>query len=296
MHTVARPHEIWRKQYPFASNWLNLGAFRLHYVESGNGPPLVMVHGNPTWSFLWRHLMTDLPNYRSIAVDHVGCGLSDKPRNLSYCLSVHEAHLIRLLDELDIANATLLAHDWGGPIGLRALLARRERFSRIILFNTGAFPPPYIPWRIRACRIPVLGRVAVQGFNLFALAAQSMAVHQTSSITEIARRGLIAPYDNWSNRQAIYQFVRDIPASKDHPTWKYLEDLEAKLPELADLPIKLIWGMRDWCFQPSCLERLAACWPQAEVERIEDAGHWVTEEAREKVCQVVGEFLERTDP
>ena len=150
----------WRAQYPFQSRWLDLGPYRLHYIDEGHGDPLLMVHGNPTWSFLWRHLVRELRyDYRSIAVDHVGCGLSDKPRNLTYNLPVHAAHLVRLIDHVDLENATLIAHDWGGPIGLRALLSRRDRFSRIILFNTGAFPPPYIPWQIRACRIPVLGQI-----------------------------------------------------------------------------------------------------------------------------------------
>ena len=143
--------ESWRSHYPFQSRYLDLGAYRLHYIAEGNGSPLLMVHGNPTWSFLWRNLARELRfDYRPIAIDHVGCGLSDKPRNLTYTLPVHVAHLVQLIDHLDLQNVTLLAHDWGGPIGLSALLAQRERFSRIVLFNTGAFPPPYIPWRIRA--------------------------------------------------------------------------------------------------------------------------------------------------
>ncbi len=287
--------EIWRQEYPFDSKWLELGAYRLHYVDEGTGSPLLMVHGNPTWSFLWRHLIQGLDGYRSIALDHVGCGLSDKPRNLSYCLAVHEAHLIRLIDQLDLTNITLLAHDWGGPIGLRALLARREKFSRVVLFNTGAFPPPFVPWRIRVCKTPLLGKVAVQGFNLFARAAQTMAVHQPHSITPEARNGLLSPYNNWQNRQAIFEFVRDIPTSTQHPTWKYLDQLESAMPALSDLPIKLIWGMRDWCFRPSCLQQLMQFWPHADVSKLEQAGHWVTEEAKDEVLDLVSDFLQRTN-
>ncbi len=296
MPTTLPTKETWRKDFPFQSHWLDVGAYRLHYIDEGNGLPLLMVHGNPTWSFLWRHLAKDLRfEYNPVAVDHVGCGLSDKPNNLTYSLPIHVANLVQLIDHLDLQNVTLLAHDWGGPIGLRALLSRRERFSRIILFNTGAFPPPYIPWRIRACRAPILGKIAVQGFNLFARAAQTMAVHQPHSISEIAREGLISPYDSWQNRQAIFEFVKDIPVTKSHPTWKYLEELEQSLPGLADMPIKLIWGMQDWCFQPSCLDRLLQHWPNAEVDRIDEAGHWVTEEASRRVSESVSEFLQRTD-
>ena len=286
----------WRSEYPFQSRWLDLEAYRLHYIAEGSGPPLLMVHGNPTWSFLWRHLVRDLRfDYRPIAIDHVGCGLSDKPRNLTYSLPIHIANLVQLIDHLDLQKVTLIAHDWGGPIGLRALLARRERFSRIILFNTGAFPPPYIPWRIRACRVPILGKIAVQGFNLFARAAQTMAVHEPHLITPIARHGFLSPYDSWQHRQAIFRFVCDIPTSKKHPTWKHLAELEDALPLLNKMPIKLIWGMRDWCFQASCLDRLLGHWLSAEVVRLDDAGHWVTEEAKEEVLQHVIEFLKRTD-
>ena len=289
--------EAWRREYPFQSHWLDLGGYRLHYVAEGSGPPLLMVHGNPTWSFLWRHLIRELRfDYRPVAVDHVGCGLSDKPRNLTYSLPIHVANLVQLIDHLDLRDTTLFAHDWGGPIGLRALMARRDRFSRIVLFNTGAFPPPYVPWRIRACRTPVIGKIAVQGFNLFARAAQTMAVHQPHSISPTARDGLLSPYDTWGNRQAIFEFVRDIPTSSHHPTWKYLEELERSLPELGTMPIQLIWGMRDWCFQPRCLDQLIEYWPSAAVERIDEAGHWVTEEARDRVLATVLQFLGRTNP
>jgi haloalkane dehalogenase len=286
---------VWQSEYPFQSRWLDLGAYRLHYFDEGRGDPLLMVHGNPTWSFLWRHLARELRfDYRPIAMDHIGCGLSDKPRNLTYTLPVHVAHVVRLIDHLDLRNSTLLAHDWGGPIGLSALLKRRDRFRRIILFNTGAFPPPYVPWRIRACRFPVLGQIAVQGLNLFARAAQTMAIHQPHAVTPVAKRGLISPYDSWQHRQAIYRFVQDIPVNRNHPTWKHLEELEEALPGLQDLPIQLIWGMQDWCFRPNCLGRLRQAWPHAEVVELEDAGHWVTEEAQRAVLENVSSFLTRT--
>ena len=143
--------------------------------------------------------------------------------------------------------------------------------------------------------MPVLGKVAVQGFNLFARAAQTMAVHQPHSISKTARNGLLSPYNNWQNRQAIFEFVRDIPTSTQHPTWKYLDQLESALPSLSDIPIKLIWGMRDWCFRPSCLDQFMEIWPHADVSKLEHVGHWVTEEAQDEVQQLVSDFLQRTD-
>ena len=206
----------WQQQYPFGLRALNVGGHRINYVDEGDAAtdPILMVHGNPTWSFYWRRLIAQLsPQYRTVAIDHLGCGLSDKPVDHDYCLQNHIDNLCELIDQLDLSNVTLMAHDWGGSIGLGALLARRERFKRIVLFNTAAFPPPYIPLRIRACRWPVVGKMGVQGLNMFARAATTMATEQRGGLPSDVAEGLLAPYDNWNNRVAIYKFVKDIPAS-----------------------------------------------------------------------------------
>ena len=197
-----------------------------------------MVHGNPTWSFYWRRLIGSLSiDRRTVAIDHLGCGLSDKPSDYDYCLQNHIDNLIRLVDTLDLKNVTLMAHDWGGAIGMGALLARQERFKKIILFNTGAFPPPFIPFRIRVCRWPLIGKIGVQGFNLFARAATIMATERKGGLPQTVADGLLAPYDNWKNRIAIYRFVKDIPLTRKHPTWSVLEQIESRLGEVADWPI-----------------------------------------------------------
>jgi haloalkane dehalogenase len=305
----------WRDLYPFASRFHMLGGVRLHYLDegptnnglTGRGPaendlakndtvqPLVFVHGNPTWSFYWRNLILGLRDrYRCVAVDHVGCGLSDKPPDYEYTLSRRIEDLAALVEWLDLRDATLVAHDWGGAIGLGAVQRLPERFRRIVLFNTGAFPPPFVPKRIAACRIPLLGTLAVRGFNAFARAALTMAVEKPERMTAEVRAGLLAPYDSWANRVAIDQFVRDIPFSPRHPTWPVLEGIEAGLSRLADRPIQLIWGMRDWCFRPECLERFAQHWPMAEIHRLEDCGHYVVEDAHERIVPLMRSCLERS--
>ncbi|MFV1964465.1 MAG: alpha/beta fold hydrolase [Pirellulaceae bacterium] len=284
----------WRPLYPFASHELDLDSVRYHYVDEGDGEPLLMVHGNPTWSFYWRNLILGLRDrFRTIAVDHVGCGLSDKPAEYSYTLSQHIANVVRLVDELDLSGITLLGHDWGGAIGLGTALRRPERFARLVLFNTGAFPPPFVPLRIRVCRTPLLGALAVRGLNLFARAALSMAVHKPERMTPVVKAGLLAPYDSWEHRVAIHRFVGDIPLTRRHPTWSTLETIEDQLPTLATRPVQMIWGMRDWCFKPLCLERLSRVFTDAEVHRLSDAGHYVIEDAHEKIVPLVGEFLEK---
>lgn len=287
----------WQSVYPFESNYLQLDGARLHFVDEntqGGESPVLMVHGNPTWSFYYRRLISSLSDrYRTIAVDHVGCGLSDKPANYDYCLQTHIDNLSQLVETLNLTNVTLMAHDWGGAIGLGALQKCRERFSKIILFNTGAFPPPFIPFRIRVCRWPVVGKIGVQGFNLFARAATVMATERKGGLRSEVASGLIAPYDRWANRVAIYNFVKDIPLSKGHRTWSVLDRIEQGLSDFADWPIQLVWGMKDWCFRPECLERFESHWPKAEVHRLENAGHYVIEDEHQRVDQLVREFLSR---
>jgi haloalkane dehalogenase len=283
----------WKPLYPFASHEMRLEGLKYHYLDEGAGPPVLFVHGNPTWSFYWRNLILGLrEQYRCIAVDHIGCGLSDKPQDYRYTLSQHIVNLKSLVETLDLRDATLVAHDWGGAIGLGTVLELPERFSRIVLFNTGAFPPPFIPWRIGICKTPLFGDIALRGLNGFARLALKMAVEKP--LPREVKAGLIAPYDSWAHRIATLRFVQDIALSPRHPTWQVLERIEAGLPSLANRPIQLIWGMKDWCFRPECLERFLKHWPNAEAHRLEDAGHYVVEDAKEEILPLMREFLART--
>ncbi|MAI35570.1 MAG: alpha/beta fold hydrolase [Rubripirellula sp.] len=279
---------------PYASKEFSTSGQTLRYLDEGSGSEtLLCVHGNPTWSFYYRKIVEQFsPRYRVIAVDHMGCGRSDKPQQheFSYTLASHRNNLVSLIDSLNLDQITLIAHDWGGAIGLSSMLERRARLKRIVLLNTGAFPPPYLPKRIAACRIPVLGSLAVRGLNAFARAATTMAVSRNKLNAEVAS-GLLAPYDNWHNRVAIDAFVRDIPMSSEHPTYEPLKQLEDQLPSLANLPSLLVWGMKDWCFRPECLRRFQAAWPDAVSVEIPDAGHYVIEDAPEETLQAISNFL-----
>jgi cis-3-alkyl-4-acyloxetan-2-one decarboxylase len=294
-------NEAWRRLYPFVSRWVEVPSGRMHYVDErpahaiGDGPDTCLfVHGNPTWSFHWRELIAGLyPRYRCVAVDHIGCGLSEKPTRF-FTLSERIDDLCALVEKLNLDRVTLVAQDWGGAIGLGAMLRLRQRLSRIVLFNTGAFPPRYIPWRIRACRGPVLGRLAVQGANAFSLAALRMTLARRHKLDAAVAAGYLTPYDSWLNRQAVYGFVRDIPTGPGDNTWHTLADIERQLPQLAAVPSCLIWGMRDWCFRHDCLDRFLAAWPGAEAHGLADVGHWVVEDAPEEALGLVKTFVERT--
>jgi pimeloyl-ACP methyl ester carboxylesterase len=289
---VSSSGETWRSLYPFASQVLDLDGVRYHYLDEGAGPTLLLIHGNPTWSFHWRKMILALrPRCRLIAVDHVGCGLSDKPADYPYRLSQHIENLSRLIGHLDLSDVTLVGHDWGGAIGIGAVLQARDRFSRLMLLNTAAFRPRRIPWRIRICRTPLLGPLAVRGLNAFARAALWMAVCRHVHMTPAVRDGYLAPYDTWAHRVAIQRFVDDIPLAARHPSYKTLLEIERGLPTVAKMPTTLIWGMRDWCFTPHFLDRFIEHFPNAEVHRIADAGHWVMEDACEQVVSIVERFV-----
>ncbi|MGB1926944.1 MAG: alpha/beta fold hydrolase [Rubripirellula sp.] len=281
--------------FPYQSAQMEVGGHSLSYVDEGSGPEtLLCVHGNPTWSFYYRGVIEAFsPTHRVVAVDHLGCGRSDKPtkRQFSYRFADHRDNLVELIERLDLQRVTLIAHDWGGAIGVSSVLRVKERFERIALLNTGAFVPSFIPLRIAACRIPFLGTLAVRGLNLFALAALSMAMSR-QNLTAAVKRELISPYDSWANRVAIDAFVKDIPMRASHPTYRELQELGDNLGTLSDLPSLLVWGMKDWCFRPECLRRFQSEWPNAEVVEIQDAGHYVIEDAPEETLNAIRQFLD----
>ncbi|MGO8691381.1 MAG: alpha/beta fold hydrolase [Thermoguttaceae bacterium] len=286
----------WRPLYPFASHEITLGGHRYHYLDEGTGEPLVLVHGNPTWSFYWRELVAGLRgHYRVLVPDHIGCGLSAKPddRSYSYRLAQRVADLGEWIEQLDLRQITLVGHDWGGGIGMGAAVAAPQRFARFVLMNTAAFRDTRCPTAIRLCRVPLLGRLMIQGLNVFARAALGSAVEHHERMTPAVRAGLLAPYDSWGHRVAIDRFVQDIPLNPRHPSYATLERIEAGLAQLRDQPVCLIWGMRDWCFTPGFLERFREFFPAAEVHRLADAGHYVVEDAHERIVPLVEDFLIR---
>lgn len=297
MVTSSGRSDSWQQLYPFASHQCEVVAGRMHYVDEGPecaDQTLLFVHGNPTWSFHWRRLiLANRDRYRCIAPDHIGCGLSDLQK-YPLRLQDHIQNLAELVTKLDLHRVTLVAQDWGGAIGLGTLLKERSRFERIVLFNTGAFRPWFIPWRIQVCRWPVFGKLALQGGNAFSRAALRMTLSRSSCLDPLVAAGYLAPYNSWIRRAAVYQFVKDIPLSHTHPTWQTLGQIEDALPSLAQLPQLLIWGMQDWCFTPECLEKFCHVWPDAEVHRLADVGHWVVEDAPEEAQRFVAEFLVRT--
>ncbi len=292
----------WKRFYPFESKFLEIpksetstDRVRMHYVETGDPDAeqsIVCVHGNPTWSFTYRRVLQEMADdARVIAVDHIGCGLSDKPQRYNYCLEQHVGNLARLIEKLDLQNVTLLVHDWGGAIGFGAAHRLPTRVKKFVVLNTAAFPPPYVPWRIAACRTPGIGNFAMRGMNLFARAALTMTLNRLPRLEPDIAAGLIAPYNNWHNRVGIARFVQDIPRRKSHATWQMLTRIEDGLGLFAEHPVRILWGMKDWCFRVECLDRLQQLMPHANVRKLDDVGHYVMEEAADEVIEEIRAIL-----
>ena len=265
-----------------------------HFVDEGpkGAPPLLFLHGNPTWSFAWRRAIGALsPRFRCVAPDHIGCGLSEKPADYPYLLAQHAENLERLVLALDLNDITLVAHDWGGAIGMGFARRHPERIARLVLMNTAAFRSRKMPLRIAACRVPVFGRLAVRGMNAFARAATFMAVERPLPPT--IKRGYLLPYDSWSARIATLAFVDDIPMSNRHPSWGELSLIEQSLAQFQDRPAALLWGERDWCFTPKYRAEWQRRFPDAEVHHFENAGHYLFEDAGDEVVATLSDFLER---
>lgn len=281
--------------YPFESRYLDIEGQRLHYVDEGRGPAIVFVHGNPTWSFYFREPIKGLRGtHRAIAIDHMGCGLSDKPQDYPYTLSTHIRNLERLIDHLRLDDVVLAVHDWGGPIGLGWAVRNAERVRGLVVFNTAAFLEGRMPFSIRMSRWPVIGELGVRGLNLFARAALRTASARRERMTRQVRRGYLAPYDSYANRVAILRFVRDIPFHPGVPSYAVMREIESSLPNLSDKPMVLFWGARDFVFNDAYLDVWRRRFPGAQVHRFADAGHYVVEDAYERILPLMSSFLRAT--
>ena len=287
-------------EYPFQSNFLKVDGGVMHYLDEGpsaseaDTSPLLMVHGNPTWSFYYRKLVKEFSGkQRCVVPDHIGCGLSDKPQDWPYTLEKHISNLERLVLKLDLKNITLCVHDWGGAIGFGFASRHPDRIKRLVISNTAAFRSLRIPLRIAICKAPGIGSFLVRRFNAFAAMATKMAVHDKNGLNEIVRRGYLAPYDSYANRIATWQFVKDIPLHKEHQSYQTLATVEASLEKFAALPTCILWGEQDFCFTPHFRKKWQEHFPEAEVHAIEDAGHYVLEDAGERVVSWLHDFFGR---
>lgn len=285
--------------YPFARHYVDIRGIKMHYLDEGprEAPPVVMVHGNPTWSFYYRRLVAALsPTCRCIVPDHVGMGLSDKPDESRYTFTLESRvnDLEALIDSLNLAQPiTLVLHDWGGMIGMAYATRHPERIARLVILNTGGFSLPKtkkMPWQLNLARNPLLGALLVRGFNAFCKGGVKDCVTRRPMTPDVAR-GFIGPYDSWHNRLAVHRFIQDIPLGPGDRAWEIVANAEKQITQFQKLPMLICWGMKDFVFDVHFLNRWLELFPAAETHRFEDAGHYVLEDAHEEIILLVQAFL-----
>ena len=285
--------EGWRPLYPFESQALYLASgARMHYLDEGEGEPIVCLHGNPTWSFFYRELVKAYrEKYRVIVPDHIGCGLSDKPQNYTYCLQTHIDNFAELVESLHLEPFTLVVHDWGGAIGMGYAVKHPEMVKRILFLNTAAFRSRRMPSTIALARLPLVGEMLVRGLNAFLLGALLTGTRHPLGTCTWA--GYLYPYNSWSQRIAIARFVQDIPMRESDPSYKTLLDIEEHLSLLQDKPMSFVWGGRDRVFNDYFLSDWQRIFPKAQFLRLPDAGHLVMEDASMRVQEQLDLLLEK---
>jgi haloalkane dehalogenase len=285
--------------YPFTpKSFVHPNGLTQSYLDEGEGDPVVMLHGNPSWSYYWRHLVLGLrDDYRCIVPDHIGMGLSDKPADADYGYTLRNRvqDLDRLLDHLGLGDdITLAVHDWGGMIGFGWALKHASRVKRLIILNTGAFPLPAakpLPWQLNLGRNWRLGEWLIRGANAFAAGAADDGV--VNKLDPDVKRALLAPYDSWANRIATVRFVQDIPLKEGDRAWDLVEDAGRRLPDFANRPAFIGWGLKDFVFDHHFLEGFEAALPRAEKQIYEDAGHYVLEDKHQVLVPRIRDFLDR---
>lgn len=283
-----------RAEYPFASRFFAAPAGRMHYIDEGSGPPVVMIHGNPTWSFLYRNLIKRLRiAYRCVAMDHLGFGLSDKPPGWSYLPEDHAANLTGFIEGLGLRQITLVVQDWGGPIGLSYAVEHPENIARLVILNTWAWPVDRDLYYIAFSGIMggPIGRVLIRRFNFFAWSVLRESFGDKRKLSREAHRHYMRHLATPADRAGCHIFPGQIVGSS-----AWLGRLWGQMGALEQVPKLIVWGMKDIAFRPKELRRWQERFPAARTVELATAGHYVQEESPDELAAAVLPFLQQLAP
>ena len=295
--------------YPFTQRrFAPRPGIAMSYLDEGprDGEVVLMLHGNPSWSFYWRHLVSGLRDrYRCIVPDHIGMGLSDRPDDAADASPRYDYTLQSRVDDVDAllrhlgidGPLTLAVHDWGGMIGFGWALRDPSRVRRLVITNTAAFPLPAakpMPWQLTMGRDSAAGGWLIRRFNLFARGAARFGTRRR--LPREVRDAYAGVYDGWREAIATLRFMQDIPLRDGDRAWPLLKAAEAQLPAYADRPAFIGWGLRDFVFDKHFLAGFRAALPNAEVHAFDDAGHYVLEDRHELLVPAIRTFLDTHPP
>ena len=288
--------ETFEGSFNFAPHYHHVNGFEMHFVDEGRGEPIVLVHGDPTWGYLYRTFIPILSQRRRCIVpDHMGMGKSGTPRDpYPYRLRHHVANLEALLLHLNLHEMTLVLHDWGGPVGLGFATRHPDRIKRLVLMNTWAFAPwpggplPRLLELIRSER----GEKFVLEKNGYVEPALVGTTHRPENLTKTVLDAYRAPFPTPESRLALLCWSRDIPVHETDPSYSEMKRIEEALVRFIGTPTLLVWGMRDPVLPESVLRTWQRTYPQATTAEIEDASHFLQEDAPERIVLCIEEFLE----
>lgn len=280
---TAFPKWLDRNEYPFESHYLELASGKIHYVDEGQGDPIVMVHGNPGWSFEFRNVIKELSKtYRCIAIDHIGFGLSDKPNEWDYLPKNHAKNFEIFMDSLQLENITLVVNDWGGPIGLSYAIKHPEKIKKIVILNTWMWSVEDDPYYRKFSKMMGgnIGRFMIKHFNIFGKVVVKKAVGDKKQLKKNIHRHYYEHLATKKDRKGCYTFPKEIIGSS---IW--LKELWAQKDKINSIPTTIIWGMKDIAFREQELNHWVKHWNNPKVIKLQKVGHFPQEEASEKVIQ-----------
>jgi haloalkane dehalogenase len=282
-----------RDAYPFRSRWLELPEGKLHYIDEGDerdGDPILFVHGTPTWSFEYRHLVRDLGGARRcIAVDHLGFGLSDRPANATYTPEAHARRLRAFVEALGLRRFALVVHDFGGPIALPLALEDPSRVTRLVVLNSWMWSFADDPEMAKRARLAsgALGRFLYRRLNASLRLIAPSAYGDRRKLTKAIHRQYLAPFPDADGRERVlWALARALLGSS-----AFYEELWQQRRRLAGVPTLIVWGMKDTAFRAHLLARWRRAVPHAEVVEIPDVGHWPHEESPDAVIAALTPFV-----
>ena len=288
MGTIQISFEPSRELYPFKSRWFETEAGRIHYIDEGNGAPILFCHGNPTWSFLYREIIRRLrERFRCVAIDCFGFGLSDRPEGFGYTPGEHSEQVAALIGRMGLENLCVMGHDWGGPIGLSAALADPARIRGLIIGNSWCWPADRL-------RMKLFSKVMSSGPMQRAILKNNFFVERilpggtARALTASEMRHYRGVQPTPEARTGVAVFPRQILAAQ-----AWLSELAAGVQRsLASKPLLLFWGVRDPLLRPSMLARWKATFVHHRVVELANAKHFIQEDAPAEMARGILDWAE----